>query len=873
MLVAVGIAGAARGSTVHVSGDRLMYSGSDEANRLAITLTLEGYVVHDPSVALTVGMGCVALDSHTARCSPGSVRRMWVAVDSGDDVVTIDAPAHAEVYSGYDDDDVTTGSGNDLLHDWGPGSDVLRGGAGDDKILPSGSTDTVVGGDGDDTIDYWRSPDAGLAIVLDGSTPDTGGRPLVRPEVENVIATPGDDLIVGTAGANRLDSLSGADVLRGGAGNDILIGGFHEDTLEGGPGDDRLDGDYGGATTRHADVLSGGDGVDTVSYASRDDDGVRVTLDGVADDGEQSTACGPTCPERDNVLTDVENLIGTEGNDAFVGDGDDNVFEPGRGDDLVAGGGGRDTVTYAYEVNPIYADLQGDGGDGTLFEDDTIDADVETLIGGLGNDELGGNAGANTLVGGEGDDVLRGGLGPDVLDGGPGAGDVVDYEDRGARVVVDLDAEPGDDGAAGEGDTLTGFEGIFGGSGDDRLVGSAADDILRGGPGSDELVGLAGIDLVDYSERAEDLVADLDAEAADDGAPGEADTIAADVEDLAGGGGDDLLFGNGDANSIAGGAGNDVIAGLGDADELVGGTGFDLVDYSDSSEAVSVDLDGSASDDGAAGESDTVRSDVEGIVGGAGNDSLTGNAGDNLFLGGPGADSFAGLAGYDLVDYSDHSLGVAADLDGALRDDGAPGEGDTIGVDVEDLSGSPAADVLGGDAADNFLAGGGGSDVVTGGPGSDLIFGDAGDDDVLARDGEEDLVECGEGRDLVTSDSVDVAGGDCELVDDGRPPAAPLPPSPPPPPAPPPPATQPPPPPARGPTRRPGCVVPRLQGKTLVAARRALTKSRCRAGKVKLSYSARVRRGRVIAQRPGAGKRLSAGARVNLTVSRGAKRR
>jgi PASTA domain len=65
------------------------------------------------------------------------------------------------------------------------------------------------------------------------------------------------------------------------------------------------------------------------------------------------------------------------------------------------------------------------------------------------------------------------------------------------------------------------------------------------------------------------------------------------------------------------------------------------------------------------------------------------------------------------------------------------------------------------------------------------------------------------------------------------------------------------------------CVVPRLKRKTLSQARAALRRRHCRLGVVRHAHSARVRRGRVIAQRPAAGNRLREGARVNVTLSSG----
>jgi trypsin len=108
----------------------------------------------------------------------------------------------------------------------------------------------------------------------------------------------------------------------------------------------------------------------------------------------------------------------------------------------------------------------------------------------------------------------------------------------------------------------------------------------------------------------------------------------------------------------------------------------------------------------------------------------------------------------------------------------------------------------------------------------------------------------------------------------------PPPPVEPPPPAPPPPVLLPQPPPVEPPPVQAPfapkvlrCVVPRLRGKTLLAARRALARANCRLGAVTRAYSTRVRAGRVLRQRPASGARLARFTRVNVVLSRGKKKR
>ena len=68
------------------------------------------------------------------------------------------------------------------------------------------------------------------------------------------------------------------------------------------------------------------------------------------------------------------------------------------------------------------------------------------------------------------------------------------------------------------------------------------------------------------------------------------------------------------------------------------------------------------------------------------------------------------------------------------------------------------------------------------------------------------------------------------------------------------------------------CVVPKVKGKTLRFAKRRIKARDCRVGRIKHAFSAKVRKGRVISQKPKARRVLTHGAKVRLTVSRGPKR-
>jgi Ca2+-binding RTX toxin-like protein len=275
-----------------------------------------------------------------------------------------------------------------------------------------------------------------------------------------------------------------AVLLDGGAGNDGLTAGTGAaNTIIGGAGDDIVTGGYGN------DKLDAGDGNDQLSGTNGND-----------------------------------SLLGGAGIDLLSGGGGNDLLDGGLGGDRLRGNEGSDTVTYASRTKPIVADITSTPGetadDGEAGEKDFIDADVETLIGGSGNDKLTGSSYSGAPTG------------------------------------------------------YTKNNRLVGGPGNDSLFGLDGNDSIDGGTGTDSLSGGAGVDLADYSKRTENLKLDLDG-IADDGAAGEKDMLLADFENLTGGSGSDWIVGNGSNNVIHGGAGNDTLEGSSGNDSLFGEAGID----------------------------------------------------------------------------------------------------------------------------------------------------------------------------------------------------------------------------------------------------------------------------------------------------------
>ena len=150
--------------------------------------------------------------------------------------------------------------------------------------------------------------------------------------------------------------------------------------------------------------------------------------------------------------------------------------------------------------------------DGTVLGMDGSESELalDSLTGrGGGNDTITGSRASDTIYGQEGDDTIYGGSGHDTLYGGTGD-DLLVGDDKPENLAADTVADIkalGTDAALDafidsvENPDADGNDQLFGGVGNDVLLGMGGDDYLDGGAGEDAIFGGAGNDIIVYDSN------------------------------------------------------------------------------------------------------------------------------------------------------------------------------------------------------------------------------------------------------------------------------------------------------------------------------------------------------------------------------------
>jgi Ca2+-binding RTX toxin-like protein len=282
------------------------------------------------------------------------------------------------------------------------------------------------------------------------------------------------------------------------------------------------------------------------------------------------------------------------GNDRVYGQGGNDTFVGGAGNDTFFGGSGTDTVTYATTSAALVINLANGAAISNEIGSDTFSS-IERVVGGSGNDQITGSAAADIIDGGAGNDTIIGGGGADALSGGAGT-DTLDLSADAEGVSINLATGSGTIGDASV--TLSSFEVIKGGSGDDTLQGSAAAETLIGGAGNDTLSSGGGADSLDggtgtdtLSLAAQSKGATVNMATGTATIDGSAVTFSS-IEVVLGGSGSDLITGSAAADTIGGGAGNDTLNGAAGDDLYLYTSGNDVITDSAGNDALDL---GSAS--------------------------------------------------------------------------------------------------------------------------------------------------------------------------------------------------------------------------------------------------------------------------------------
>ena len=401
---------------------------------------------------------------------------------------------------------LSAGDGNDTLEGRG-GIDTLEGGLGNDLYRIDSASDVITDTGGSDTVE--SAVTFSLAAV-------TGIEHLILAGTAAIAGTgnSGANRITGNDAANRIDGGTGNDTMAGGAGNDTYVvreaGDVVQEALDAGTDkvealvthtlasnveslqlmgtvaisgtgnglDNLITGNAAGNVLNGGlgnDTLNGGGGVDSLRGGDGDDTYVVDTsTDSIVDTSGIDTIQTSVTLSLAGYGS-IENLVLT-GSAAINGTGNglDNVITGNSAANVIDGGSGIDTASYATAAAAVTVSLAVTGAQATGAGNDTL-LRIENLTGGNFGDRLTGDGGSNVLDGGAGNDILRGGGGDDALIGNKGNDQLIDG---------------------------VGHDTLNGGGGDDVYV-------VTGSGGSAEIFDSAGTDTLDASAATAGVSIDL----------------------------------------------------------------------------------------------------------------------------------------------------------------------------------------------------------------------------------------------------------------------------------------------------------------------------------------------------------------------------
>jgi VCBS repeat-containing protein len=289
------------------------------------------------------------------------------------------------------------GSNSDTLTGGGVAPDTFIGGAADDTLVGGNGDDTLRGGAGNDTID------GGAGVDLLDLSDATAGITFTLNQGINSANSPSQTWSTGSLAGIGTDAYKNVEGVIGSAFNDSITGSSGNDTLRGGAGND---------------TLNGGAGIDLLDFSEMGT-GFSITLG--------ASGSGTASVNGTDSYSNMEGIIGGNGNDTINGNVSNNVLYGGGGNDSLNGGAGADVLI---------------GGAG-----------ADTLAGGTGSDTfrfLGEDARSVDTISdfsaaspGAGGDVLDI---SDLLVGAPAitTGNIADYlniRESGGNTIISIDRD------------------------------------------------------------------------------------------------------------------------------------------------------------------------------------------------------------------------------------------------------------------------------------------------------------------------------------------------------------------------------------------------------------------------------------------------
>ncbi|MGQ0566713.1 MAG: calcium-binding protein [Gemmobacter sp.] len=515
---------AGNGNDILFGGDGIdtLYGGAgDDSIDLGLVPTSEAAFGGTGVDTLVLDYG-LTTTKITAQFSTGA----WSVLLDGLAGPTLDGFDRMEVNGSVRRDVLIGGNLGDVLIGNG-GNDRLRGSGGDDDISDSWGVYDADGGTGNDILRVAgtnaKDRTAGLTFDALAGTISAGTSAsgiFVNFERYEVEGTGRGDTIVTGDLDDGAAGLTGNDNITLGGGNDVGDGGAGADRLYGGTGNDTL---YAGAPAATAaqqkDRLYGGDGDDLLSVETHSPGALFTYLGAVWDGGtgtdrlefESTNAVldltGATLAGIETIAFSTALTFGLRVNLGQVTSSMN--FDVGFGTLEFASGG----ILQMFGNLNMAAIRLFDGGQNLniAFSTRTAPGTSASLIGGSGNDTIGGSARDEAIFGNGGDDLLVGNEGIDTIDGGAGN------------------------------DT------IYGSNGNDRIIGGGGGDLLYGASG-----GPINKDIFDYNAATDSGVA-----------VGTFDTIGDFL--VAGGGGVDFIdrFDLSTIDAMAGGFFNDTFSFIG----------------------------------------------------------------------------------------------------------------------------------------------------------------------------------------------------------------------------------------------------------------------------------------------------------------------